>query len=81
MVYKVRVRVIGLRGASRLCQLWVTNRRSWTAAVALPMSTYECGAPRWATQAIIPPSGMPACVAPRGTPHSPKGSLVLLCTI
>ena len=31
---------------------------------------------RW----IIFPCGMPACVTPRETSHSPKGSLVLLCT-
>ena len=28
---------------------------------------------------IIFPCGMPACVTPRGTSHSTKGSLVLLC--
>ena len=28
---------------------------------------------------IIFPCGMPACVTPRGTSHSPKGSLVLPC--
>ena len=39
-----------------------------------PHSTSTAG---W--RSLIFPCGMPACVTPRGTPHSPQGSLVLRC--